>query len=713
MRKIPAAPRPNAAPAPSRTTFVAGAILLLAAGLAYANSFSVPLIFDDWITIQHNPHLAKLWPIWSALFPPEGTGVGGRPIANLSFVLNYAVSGSSMAGFHAVNLGLHALAGLLLFAIVRRTLKRWQPGNGAARHTTLVALAAAAYWTLQPVQTESVTYVSQRTEVLMGLFYFLTIYGFVRATEPDASWWWRPVAVAACFAGMASKEGMVTAPVMVLLYDHAFVAGSFGEAWRRRWRLHLALCSSWLLLPFLMGGLHGRGVGFGHGMNAFSYLLIECGAIVRYLALTLWPWPLVFDYGTDLPPAGFAEFGGAAGLLALAGATVWALWRRPGWGFLGAWFLITLAPTSSVVPIPLQPISENRVYVPSAAVGVAVAVALHTTLGRRSFVLLAGMAAMFAGLTFARNRDYRSEIGLWADTVVKRPTSARAHNNLGHALQAVGRWQEAKVAHETALKLRPDYADAHANLASALGRLGLADDALEHGRQAVRLEPTNATGQYNLGVAARDKGHLPESLAAFEAAVRLRPDFVSARENLALALLHAGRVPEAIAQAEAAVRLAPTSLDMRYLLACLLSRGGRSAEAVPLFHEMLQARPNHLEARHNLGLTLQMMGRTAEAVEAFTAVTRLDPHHAGAHTALGGILMAGGRHAEAASHFAIVVHANPGSAESQTNLGIALANAGQTADAIGHLNTALQLNPNLAPAREALRQLASRGNPPK
>src|SRR5688572_21422467 len=143
-------------PLERRRVLMAAAILLAAAVVAYANSFSVPLLFDDWVTIQHNPRLRQLWPIWSAFNPPEFTGVGGRPVANLSFVLNYAISGESVPGFHAGNLLFHFLAGLTLFGIVRQTLLLPKWAEQFQRSAGGVALAAAALWMLQPVQTQSV-----------------------------------------------------------------------------------------------------------------------------------------------------------------------------------------------------------------------------------------------------------------------------------------------------------------------------------------------------------------------------------------------------------------------------------------------------------------------------------------------------------------------------------------------------------------------------
>lgn len=611
-----------------RDVVIAGVLLAIAALLAYANSFAVPLIFDDWVTIQHNPKLRQLWPIWEVFQPPEYSGVGGRPVANLVFVLNYALTGESMAGFHFFNLVLHLAAGLTLFGVVRRTLARGDWLRERAREATWVAAAVAAWWTLQPVQTQSVTYVSQRTEVLMGLFYFLTLYGFVRATEAGAGNGWRIVSMVCCAAGMASKEGMATAPVMVFLYDVAFVAGSWREAWSRRWRFHLSLCASWILLALLLGGLRGRGVGFGLGLDAFSYLLIECGAVLRYLTLGLWPWPLVFDYGTDLGGIGVTQWASAAVLVALGGATLWAWGRKPAWGFVGAWFFVTLAPTSSIVPIPLQPISENRVYVPLAAVATATALGLYGALGRRSGWVLGAAAVALGALTLARNRDYRSEVSIWSDTVAKRPDSSRAYNNLGHAFQAVGKLPEARAAHEKAIQLRPTYGEAHANLAAVLGRMGQVDGAIAYSRRATELEPKNANAFYNLGIGLRTKGQHAEAIQAFQTAIALKADYAEAHDNLAVTFLQVGRAAEGLAHSEAAVRIKPGWPEARYTLACALLLAGRAADAVPIFQEFLRLRPNHLEAYQNFGAALLQLNRPKEAAEVYQLMLRLDPNHA-------------------------------------------------------------------------------------
>ena len=166
------------------------ALLLLVAVAAYHNSFTGPFIFDDAIWINENSNIRHLWPIGAVLFPPDATVVGGRPVVSLTLALNYALGGLNVWGYHAFNLVIHILAAWTLFGVLRRTLilPRLRERFGSA--ATPLALAAAILWMIHPLQTESVTYVIQRTEALMGLFYLLVLYGVIRGATWGGSRWW-------------------------------------------------------------------------------------------------------------------------------------------------------------------------------------------------------------------------------------------------------------------------------------------------------------------------------------------------------------------------------------------------------------------------------------------------------------------------------------------------------------------------------------------
>ena len=179
-------------------------------------------------------------------------------MVNLSLAINYALGGMATWGYHALNLAIHILAGLTLFGVVRRTLLQPSLLTRFGQAALSLALAVAVIWTIHPLQTEAVTYIAQRAESLMGLFYLLTVYCFIRGTESETPGIWYKLSVAACLLGMASKEVMISAPLMVLLYDRTFVGGSFRQAWERRRPLYMGLFGTWLLLGYLVVGTHNR-----------------------------------------------------------------------------------------------------------------------------------------------------------------------------------------------------------------------------------------------------------------------------------------------------------------------------------------------------------------------------------------------------------------------------------------------------------------------
>ncbi|HXA14727.1 MAG TPA: tetratricopeptide repeat protein [Opitutaceae bacterium] len=548
--------------------FVAGGLLILAALAAYHNSFSGPFIFDDELWITKNPTIRHLWPVWPVLSPPPGLIVRGRPLLNLSLAINYALGGTNVWGYHALNLAVHIIAGLALFGIVRRTLR--QPAmRGRFPASAGLAFAVAAIWMLHPLQTEAVTYVIQRAESLMAMFYLLTLYCFVRGTDSRAPGIWQAFSIAACLCGMATKEVMVSAPLIVLLYDRTFVAGSFREAWRQRWRVYLGLAVTWLELAYLMAGIGSRGAGFDLGITGWTYALTECPVVVHYLWLAVWPHPLILDYGGDVVKHAGEAAPYALILVMLVGGTVVALWRWPAWGFAGAWTFAVLAPTSSFVPVAFQPMAEHRMYLPLAAVVAVVVLGIYTGLGRRSVAVYLALAMGLGLLTATRNEDYRSELAIWRDTVAKRPGNPRAQYYLGLVLARAGQLPEALEHFQEAVRDKVDYAEAYNNTGTCLLLLNRAAEAVGQYEQALAYKPNYPEAQCNLGIALFNLGRFEEAAQHYQEAVRLQPDYADAHSSLAATWERMGRTAEAIRQYEEALRINPGLAAARDSLARL------------------------------------------------------------------------------------------------------------------------------------------------
>ena len=499
----------------SRWTILAAAIILLAGAAAYLNSFSGAFVFDDFFCITENREIRHLWPLGDVLFPPlnsAAAGVAGRPVVNLSLAVNYALGGTNVWGYHAFNLAIHLLAALTLLGLVRRTLLLPVLCERFGSRATVLSLAVAILWTIHPLQTEAVTYVIQRAESLMGLCYLLTLYCVLRGATAKGAAFWHVFGVVACLIGMATKEVMATAPLIVLLYDRTFLAGSFRAAWRARRGLYLALAATWGAIAWglLATDFHGGSTGFAvKEFTWWSYLLTEPGVILHYLRLAIWPVGQCLDY--NWPAAGAPAEIVLPGLLmaGLLSLTGWAIWKRPLMGFLGAWFFVILAPTSSFVPIQ-DAACEHRMYLCLAAVvtgGVLAGDALLRMIeGSRlrrqiwartlGFGLLAVTCIALGTMTVARNNVYSSERSIWQNTLEQAPDNARAHSSLAIAL-ASERQYDAAIAHfQKALDIKPVYA-VHNNLGTALAARGRVREALEQYQQALAIKPDYDSALHN------------------------------------------------------------------------------------------------------------------------------------------------------------------------------------------------------------------------
>lgn len=691
-------------------------VLVAAVLAAYQNSFSGLFLLDDRTSIVESGLIRDLGETWRAL--PGDL----RPVVTLSFALNYAAGGLELWGYHAVNVAVHTAAAVVLFGLVRRTLLLPRSGGHTPETAARLAFAAALLWAVHPLDTQSVTYVVQRAQSLMGLLHLTTLYcvlrGAIAAGRGRLGWY--TAAVVACAAGMGSKQDMVVVPVAVALYDRVFLAGSWRGVVRARWGLYLALAATWAVLaPSFRaavreapareaapaagaattagpGATPGPGspppavlgrpkVSAGLGMadsTPVRYALTQSEVILHYLRLAVWPRPLCLDYA-DWPLArGAGDVAPAlavvVGLLVLTGV---ALWLRPGVGFLGAWFFLTLAPSSSVLPIA-DVAFEHRTYLPLAALA-TLAVLGAAAAGRWAVRggLLSPAAARAAGWaalavaagalgwgTVTRNELYRSDVAMWEQVLALRPGNWRAHNNLGIALarndrpaeaaeqfglaartlsepnpgvhamwasellkcgrpeEAVSEFREAiRIAATVHPVLPSELLNYHINLAVTLRNLKRWPEAAEHFRQIVRLAPTYAPARLSLGNALGQVGDWAGAAECLEDLLAADPRNSAGHNEIAMVLVRLGRLDEAEAHFRTAVRLAPGNPVPVNNLGNLLLRRGNTAGAAAEYRRAAGQRPTEPWYLANLAYTEARQGRDHEARRLYGAVTRLDP----------------------------------------------------------------------------------------
>ncbi len=602
--------------------------LLAAQGFAvYINGLFGPFIFDDLDSIVENPSIRALWPIWKPLTAPSpDLAVSGRPVVSLSLALNYALGGLDSWGYHLFNICIHVLAGLVLYGLIRRSLQTHRLKARHGYHAEWMACIVALLWLVHPLQTEAVSYVVQRTELIMGLCLLLTLYCVLRgATAQDHSRTWYAAAVGACAVGMGSKEVMVVAPLLVWLFDGIFLSRSYRKALHRRRKLYVALALTWIILLGLLATEPRRETaGLRTGvMTSWQYLTTQGGVLLHYFRLALWPHPLVIDY-SDWPIAQtVADWAGPALIISLLLAlTVYALYRRQPLGFLGAWVFLILAPTSSLVPIITEPSAERRMYLPLAAWLILLTLGGWWCLSRLrvserarqslAIGLVTALVTVLGAATIRRNVDYQSELAIWSDTVRKRPMSAWAHNNLGVVYLRERTLDQAIEQFTISLSLQPSDAKTLNNMGAALGYQEKFDKAIEYFTASLRIRPGYAMAHSNLGAMLAKQEKFDQAIAEYRTALQFSPEYASARNNLGVLLASQGKFEEAMKQYARALASKPDYAETHDNWGLALLEVGRIREAIDHFREAERIRPGYADAQAHLKSALAQLAQTGE-----------------------------------------------------------------------------------------------------
>ena len=624
-------------------------VILAAIAAVYGNSLSGPFVFDGQYAIVSN---ASVHSLESALAPARNSPVAGRPVVAVTFALNYLAGGLDVRGYHLVNIGIHMAAAPLLFGIVRRTLLMPAVRAHFGARAEALAFTIALMWAVHPLNTEAVDYVTQRTESLMALMLLLTLYASIRAVEAARWARWQSAAVVAAALGMACKESMVVAPVIVVLYDTIFVYDSLGEAGRQRWRLYGALALTWLVLAFLVvTGPRAGSAGFSIGISPWLYLLHQTEMVLRYLRLSFWPTDLVINYGRPVDRTLADVWPQALAVGALLVGTVITLVRWPRAGFLGAWFLLMLAPTSSIIPIATEVGAERRMYLALMAVIACGVLALYRlSLSRRlaspalAIVAIVSVSGALAAATFDRNREYASALTL-ARTALARWPSPTAHGIVGGELAALGR----------------------------------DDEALPELRAAAAVEPR---ARYNLGTTLFNLKDYQGAIDELERLARDHPEreeIPAARRAIGSAYALQQRWPEAVAQFRTVLSMVPSDQAARRLLietlvhyAAALARQERFAEAIAVSRQALDLDGHDLFARHTLAMALYDSGDVAAAVAEAHATLAVDAGHAASHDLIGRGFALQGRYDEAVAELEQAARLSPNDGQIQDDLQQAL-----------------------------------------
>jgi len=687
---------PGAAPSGKRD-WILGLFLVLAVIVAYQPAWHAGFIWDDDYYVTGNKLLSApdgLRRIWFSFDSPSQY----FPLTYSALRLEHALWGLNPAGYHWVNILLHAINALLVWGLLRRL--------GLAG-----AWLGAALWALHPVQVESVAWITELKNVLMCFFFLLALLAWLGFMEEKSRRRWNFYALALVFYALAlfSKTTACTLPAALLL-----ILWLKGQTINRQ---RLAQIIPFIVLGIGMGLLtvwwerHHQGTqGELFAMGVRERILVASRAVWFYAGKLFWPVNLTFSYPrwtiSASDPLAYMWLVVTVGF----GAAIYYARRYVGRsvGVAALFFISALSPVSGFIMLytfNYSFVADHYQYVaslgPIALVSAGI-VGLADFFKRRNpwleMALWVGLLLTLGTLTWRQARVYRSVETLWTDTLQKNPNCQMAHNNLGNALLKKGSVDEAIAHFQKALEINADRAAGRAeacyNLGSALLQKGSVDEAITHFQMALEIKPDYTLAHINLGTALLKKGRVDEAITHFQKALEIKPDNAEARINLGAALLKKGNVDEAIVHYQKALQINPDSALAHNNLGNTLLQRGKADEAIVHYQKALQINPDNTEAHNGLGSALFQKGSVDEAIIHFQKALQIKPDNAEACYNLGGALLQKGSVDEAIIHFQKALQIKPGNAEACYILGNILLQKGRVDEAIVHYQKALQIRPN-------------------
>jgi protein O-mannosyl-transferase len=732
MSKKKITPR-NRPAARTHGRWISVVLLCVIASAAYASySFHAPLVFDDLMTIQRNTGVRFGEFYWNLL--------SARSVLYLTFTLNYMWTGQEVWSYHLVNFLLHLANGLLIFLLAERIFRLVDMDHVRSRQ---YATLAAAFFLVHPVQTESVTYISSRSELLSTLFYLAGFLIYVVWPKEKIGFLCSLAVAVPYFFGLGSKETVITLAATIFLYDFLFLAKADFRALLPRWRfyaIYVLGCTAaiYYLLTIALRGTVGSGISVN--LSAWHYFLTQLRVIVKYVQLVFLPVGLNLDYDfppstSPLEPAVIASFLFLSGIALLG----WRLRRRqPVFAFSIFWFFITLAPTSSFVSI-IDVIFEHRLYLPLVGVCMSFPFLVDFALRKlKERFSVPGTALRYATIvlvllaigTVQRNYVWSDEVRLFTDVVSKSPEKDRAYNSLAWAHYKRGEFGKAIEVLHRGLERVPgkemDFSDTLGNLYLKTGEY---DRAVELFKKTTRFFTGDrlAIAWNNLGVsylymwndvqvrkdqfsqaelAARTEEVLKPAAEAFGKVLEMDPEFSNALDSYVNVMSYRGKGEEVEIAALERLKQKENFNDT-YAIGKLAFNRNDFARADEYFDKAEKFRNDVKILYFNHGYALVQLMQDDRAADKYIQAIRIDPIFIEAHHNLGLIYMRQNDYTRAVDAFTEVLRQDPKHVSSNLNLARIYMTRGDKTGARNYLRTVLEVSPGDQQAVQMLQQMGS------
>lgn len=631
---------------------VAVLIFFVAILFSYGNTISYPFQFDDFSNITQNPDILKTgtgnWEIKKILG-------GVRPVAKLSFAMNYALGGSRVEGYRLVNLLIHFANTCLIYLIFLRTLslmKRKERLAGWAVSNEVVSGLGALLWALHPVQTEAVTYIVQRTASLATFFYLLSLFCYIsgRLNEGRKSMIYLTFSLFTALLAFGTKENTLLLPLVIGLYEIYFI-----NKWTFRFQkselrlfglLAVILVFGLLWVSMIHQGSAARFIylikaDYGAGdLDPLKRMMTEWRVLFLYLSLLLFPLPGRMNLDYDFPVSQslldpMTTSFSLLGLLLLVGFAFSRVKRAPLLSFAILWFFVNLIVESTFIKLDL--VFEHRLYLASIMFFLPAALALSSAghwiskyNSRLPMIIGAVLLLSLMFLTFERNRVWRSEISLWSDVVSKSPGKPRGYTYLGAVLLQKGEFAEATQAFRTAVELDKDSPKAHFDLGVGYYNQGKNLEAIGEFQEAIRLRINTPEVYFSLGSIYLILNQNERAREAFKVYLESNP---SNSEHISLSHARLGVIYSRKGNLEMAIESYKTAININKMdfksyndLGTIYQLSGKNALAIDEFRQAIQLNPRFPDPHFNLGTIYLEEGQNDLAILEFKQF--LEMHYA-------------------------------------------------------------------------------------
>lgn len=617
------------------------ALAMVACGI-YVPTLTYDMIFDDLMSIVRNDSIHSLTPLFGTpdgygpLKPQPETPVTARPLVSLTFALSYYFSQQDPWGYRLTHIIAHLLVALIVWAVVSSTLGQPVFRGRFLNNRYWLGFVAAMIWMVHPVNTETIVYLTQRTELQMGLFYALTLYLSIH--------FWRSHRIAtrlilcvgaglASVCGMLSKEMMASVPAMVFFYEWTFIGGSVWMIFKRSWMLYAALILSWLpLAGIYLSGIGTPAAGFHTAMSAHDFWLTQSNSFFVYWRLLFVPWPLIVHYHVPTLSSFSAAWPSVLGLSLYLVFTAICVWRRKATGFALLWFFAVLSPTL-IVPLPHEEISERRLYVPLMAMIPFLVVGgytlVHSLMQRRmqsaqaeglvqsettkgtTLIFLTPIVAIttaFVWLCIVSLPRLQHRAELWSHVLKHQPDNTFAIASQGIEDCQRGEFKIGLEKIQIAYDSEPTYFFFSASLLQTLDYMQEHERMLVVSRQLYDLFPNDAARTHTLAASLEKNGMFDEAIEKYREAVELSPSTWEAHSALATLLAERNRNEEALPHFEMSTELHPDFMNCMNLMTVYLNLQ-QPQKALAVGKLLLEAarKEKSLEEAEQIELALQQM----------------------------------------------------------------------------------------------------------